>query len=329
MPDWVGKMFYYKERSWHGKGVALDHLATAEEAIKYGGLDWEVEKIPISTADGTPIKRRVAIVRKDLPHSDLNRVLGIVYPGFKPLQNKEAVELFDRLVGKGEPVYHTGGYLGNGEVIWLLAELPDKFRIFVRDDDEVRLFMLFTNSHDGTIAVDIRITIVRVVCWNTLKMALSDRSRFVYKRWHRGDYETIPHEIEALLEKEKAAIQEQFKRMAKRVLTEDEFRRILERLLPDPKPPQRQDERSRREYEWRLERVREEREAILRIFTEGTTLNGQRIEPEENAWAALNTVIVYIDHLRDVKNGDRYAHIHFGYGARLKERAYELLSSPS
>jgi len=329
MPNWVGKMFYYKERPWHGKGVALDHLATAEEAIKYGGLDWEVEKIPIFTADGTLIKRRVAIVRKDLPNSDPNRVLGIVYPGFKPLQNKEAVELFDRLVGKGEPVYHTGGYLGNGEVIWLLAELPDKFRIFVRDDDEVRLFMLFTNSHDGTIAVDIRITTVRVVCWNTLKMALSDRSRFVYKRWHRGDYETIPHEIEALLEREKAAIQEQFRRMAKRVLTEDEFRRILERLLPAPKPPQRQDERSRREYEWRLERVREEREAILRIFTEGTTLNGQKIEPEENAWAALNAVIAYIDHLRDVKNGDRYAHIHFGYGARLKEQAYELLLSPS
>jgi hypothetical protein len=70
MPDRVGKMFYYKERPWHGKGVALDHPATAEEAIKYGGLDWEVEKVPIVTADGTPIKRRVAIVRKDLPHSD-------------------------------------------------------------------------------------------------------------------------------------------------------------------------------------------------------------------------------------------------------------------
>jgi hypothetical protein len=166
-------------------------------------LDWEVEKVPIVTADGTPIKRRVAIVRKDLPHSDPNRVLGIVYPGFKPLQNKEAVALFDCLVGKGEPVYHTGGYLGNGEVIWLLAELPDQFRILVRDDDEVRLFMLFTNSHDGTIAVDIRITAVRVVCWNTLKMALSDRSRFVYKRWHRGDYGSIPQEIEALLERER------------------------------------------------------------------------------------------------------------------------------
>jgi phage/plasmid-like protein (TIGR03299 family) len=328
MPDRVGKMFYYKERPWHGKGIALDHPATAEEAIKHGGLDWEVEKVPIVTADGTPIKRRVAIVRKDLSHSDPNRVLGIVYPGFKPLQNKEAVALFDCLVGKGEPVYHTGGYLGNGEVIWLLAELPDKFKILARDDDEVRLFMLFTNSHDGTIAVDIRITAVRVVCWNTLKMALSDRSRFVYKRWHRGDYESIPQEIEALLEREKAAIQEQFRKMAQRVLTEDEFRQVLERLLPDPKPPQKQDERSRREYERRLERIRKEREAILRIFVEGATLNGQRIEPEENAWGALNAVTAYVDHFRDVKNGDRYAHIHFGYGARLKEQAYKLLSHP-
>jgi hypothetical protein len=67
-------------------------------------------------------------------------------------------------------------------------------------------------------------------------MALSDRSRFVYKRWHRGDYESIPQEIEALLEREKEAIQEQFRRMAQKVLTKDEFRRVLERLLPDPKP---------------------------------------------------------------------------------------------
>jgi hypothetical protein len=75
-----------------------------------------------------------------------------------------------------------------------------------------------------------------------------------------------------------------------------------------------------------LERIRKEREAILRIFVKGATLNGQRIEPEENAWGALNAVTAYVDHLRDVKNGDRYAHIHFGYGARLEEQAYKLLS---
>jgi len=79
-----------------------------------------------------------------------------------------------------------------------------------------------------------------------------------------------------------------------------------------------------------LERIRKEREAILQIFVGGATLkNGQRIEPEENAWAALNAVTAYVDHFRDVKNGDRYAHIHFGYGARLKGQAYKLLSSLS
>jgi hypothetical protein len=78
--------------------------------------------------------------------------------------------------------------------------------------------------------------------------------------------------LRLLLEREKAAIQEQFRRMAQRVLTEDEFRRVLERLLPDPKPPQKQDERSRREYERRLERIRKEREAILQIFVGGRDL---------------------------------------------------------
>jgi len=83
MPDKVGQMFYFKERPWHGRGIPLDYPATAEEALLYGGLDWEVEKVPIVTDERPPTKisRRVAIVRKDLPKGNARRVLVNAYLG--------------------------------------------------------------------------------------------------------------------------------------------------------------------------------------------------------------------------------------------------------
>lgn len=122
-------------------------------------------------------------------------VLGVVYPGFRPLQNYEAVAVFDALLGHGKAVYHTGGYLGNGEVIWLLAKLPEN--ITIGDKDVVELYMLFTNSHDGTFAISFRLTTVRVVCQNTLALAMrSDRSSQIFKRAHKVGPATLTTEAE-------------------------------------------------------------------------------------------------------------------------------------
>ena len=327
MPDQVGQMFYFGGRPWHGKGICLERPATAEEALKFGGLEWEVELVPIVTTDGTPIKRRVAVVRKDLPRGDPSRILGVVYPGFIPLQNRDAVKLFDQLVGQGKPVYHTGGYLGNGEVIWLLAELPEKFHIFVRDDDLVEPFMLFTNSHDGTIAVDIRLTTIRVVCWNTLKMALREKQApLIFKRWHKGHYETIPIEVEQFLQRETEAIRRQFMAMARTPFSETQFLRFLSELLPLPRPPVKQTERARKLYENRVAEVKELRNQIAQVFVSGINGNGVQMKPEETVWGSLNAVTGFVDHLQNFKRGDRFAHIFFGKGNAIKRRAYELLS---
>src|SRR5438552_1577441 len=88
-----------------------------------------------------------------------------------------------------------GGYLGNGEVIWLLAKLPENIKI--TRDDVVEPYMLLTNSHDGTIAIDFRLTTVRVVCQNTLTLAMrGDKSSHVFKRAHRIRPKTLQREAE-------------------------------------------------------------------------------------------------------------------------------------
>jgi len=117
----IGQMFYYGKLPWHELGTEIKKPATLEEALKEGGLDWLVEKVPINPIGepNTPISHRVAVVRKDKKPGETDRVVGVVHPGFQPLQNRQGALMFDALLGQGQPIYHTGGYLKSGEVIWL------------------------------------------------------------------------------------------------------------------------------------------------------------------------------------------------------------------
>ncbi len=148
MPANVGEMFYTGAMPWHGLGVALQRPADLEEALKVGGLNWRVDEVDLLTADEppSPVERRKAIVRSDRPPGDNRRVLGVAHLGFKPIQNRDAALLFDSIFGLGKRVYHTGGYLGHGEVVWLLAKIDRPLR--VAGDDLVEPYGLMANSHE-------------------------------------------------------------------------------------------------------------------------------------------------------------------------------------
>lgn len=329
MPDNIGQMFYYGKTPWHEKGNEVKQPATAEEAIVAGGLDWTVGLVPIRTTENPPtaISRRLAVVRKDVAAGDPKKVLGVVHPKFYPLQNDDAVDVFDALLGRGERHYHTGGYLGNGEVIWLLARLPDDIRI--AGDDVVEPYMLLTNSHDGTIAIDLRLTTVRVVCQNTLALAMRrDRSSHVFKRAHKIDPDTLEHEAKAFYQiwrTETKSLETEFQRMHATPFKVAGFARFMEQLLPTPRPPVRvaTDKTIRRRHETVMQTVLETRASVVKVFTDGLQ-NGMTIPPaEETLWGALNAVTAFVDHQQEIK-GDRYAHILFGNGATLKRKAYDL-----
>jgi phage/plasmid-like protein (TIGR03299 family) len=329
MPDNVGEMFYYGEVPWHEKGRKLTQPATAREAIKAGGLDWRVRLVPIRTDEAEPreITRRRAVVRDDLEPGDPRAVVGVVYPDFRPLQNREAVEVFDTLLGRGQRLYHTGGYLGNGEVIWLLAKLPAS--ITVAAGDVVEPYMLLTNSHDGTIAIDFRLTTVRVVCQNTLALAMRKKqSSHVFKRAHKISPENLEVEAEKFYQfcvRASADLETNFRAMHSLPFGRDQLASLVADLLPLPRPPARlqSDATIRKQYETRIEKVEETRKSIATVFAQGVS-NGFKILPaEETLWGALNAVTAFVDHKQEI-NGDRYAHILFGSGANLKERAYEL-----
>ena len=166
-------MFYINEVPWHGLGTRLDQPATAQEGIAAAHLDWKVVKLPLfAGSKRIPVTDRFAVVRR---RGDLiqrtDPVLGVVSHEYTPLQNHQAFQFFDPIVGQNAAIYHTAGALGNGQRVWILAQLPGYIR--VAGDDITEKYLLLSNSHDGKSSVTIKFTPVRVVCQNTLTLALN------------------------------------------------------------------------------------------------------------------------------------------------------------
>ena len=172
----VESLFYVRETPWHGQGTRVEEAPSSEEAIRLAGLNWEVQQQPIYLADGTEIKGNYANVR-----SSDGKALGIVGDRYKIVQNTDAFAFTDALLGEGVK-YETAGSLKDGKVIWLLAKMPETIEIL---GDKVDPYMVFTNTHDGSGAVRVCMTPVRVVCNNTLNAAIRGARR-VWSARHTG-----------------------------------------------------------------------------------------------------------------------------------------------
>lgn len=176
----VETMFYVRETPWHGLGINVDEALESEEALKVAGLDWTVNQTPIFTDENMLIPNYKANVR-----STDGKILGVVTDRYKVVQNKEAFSFTDSLLGQGVR-YETAGSLQEGKKVWLLAKIPEEFRIL---DDEISPYLVFFNSHDGTGAIKVAMTPVRVVCQNTLNLALSTTKR-IWTTSHTGNIES-------------------------------------------------------------------------------------------------------------------------------------------
>ncbi|MEY8356756.1 DUF932 domain-containing protein [Lachnospiraceae bacterium 54-53] len=164
----VESMFYVREVPWHGLGTKVLEAPASAEALILAGLDWNVIQKSLETEDGIPVPGFKANVRE----MD-DRVLGIVTDRYKVVQNKEAFAFTDELLGEGV-TYETAGSLQEGRRTWILAKLPQRYII---SGDEVTPYLVFMNSHDGTGAIKAAMTPIRVVCNNTLNLALSTAKR--------------------------------------------------------------------------------------------------------------------------------------------------------
>ena len=221
----VESLFYVRETPWHGQGIRVEDAPTSEEAIRLAGLDWRVEQKPIFLSDGTEISGNYANVRdKD------NKPLGIVGERYKIVQNADAFAFTDALLGEGVK-YETAGSLKDGKIIWLLAKMPESVEIL---GDKVDPYMVFTNTHDGSGAVRVCMTPVRVVCNNTLNAAMRGAKR-VWSARHTGSVTNKLDDARETLQfatQYMEATKQTFEGLYKVKLNEFTLHRMVDNIIP-------------------------------------------------------------------------------------------------
>jgi phage/plasmid-like protein (TIGR03299 family) len=159
-------------RPWHGLGAVVDEAPTSEDAIRLAKLDWRVEKHEIF-AGGRLVPNYYATVR-----SDTGEALGVVGRQYRVIQNVDAFAFVDGVMGRQDfpCVYETAGSLWNGRRIFLLVRLPETEIL----GDKVENYLFFSNGHDGSSGLMCGISPVRVVCSNTLHLAIRQAKRTWY-----------------------------------------------------------------------------------------------------------------------------------------------------
>lgn len=177
--------FSVKEKAWHGLGQIVADYPTSAEAIRYAGLDYNVEKRPLFTGGAAigldNVDTDLAFPDIEVPNyfatvrTDNNAVLGVVGKDYEVVQNADAFQFFDAIVGGGDGIkYETAGALGKGERIFITAKLPEYIK--VGKEDLIEQYLFLTTSHDGFGSITAAFTPVRVVCQNTLNAAMKNHS---------------------------------------------------------------------------------------------------------------------------------------------------------
>lgn len=223
----VESMFYVGKRNkpWHGLGTPVTKAPSSEEALKLAGLDWEVLQRPIFTIEGTEISGYKVNIR------DTDRkVLGVVSDRYKVVQNKEAFAFTDTLLGEGVR-YETAGSLQEGRKVWLLARLP---REYIISGEIISPYLVFSTSHDGSGAVKVAITPIRVVCNNTLNLALDTASRSFSMMHTQSIQNKIQEAHDTLFKAEKymEKLGEEFERLRDIKLSDSDVKDYICELLP-------------------------------------------------------------------------------------------------
>lgn len=221
----VENMFYVREKPWHGLGIRVEEALSSKEALIVAGLNWNVVQKKICTAEGNEIEGYYANVRE----TD-EKVLGVVTGRYQIVQNRDAFAFTDELLGKGVR-YETAGSLKDGRKVWMLAQMP---REYIICGERISPYLLFFNTHDGTGAVKVALTPIRVVCNNTLNLAIRTAKRS-WSMNHTGDVKEKISEAKDTLFKAELYMDRlgrEIETLQRKKLTDRQVINFVEELLP-------------------------------------------------------------------------------------------------
>ena len=324
--DGEAEMMYFGNTPWHRMGQSLDRPATSKEAIAAAHLDWEINTLPVNTTIGfqnVTVPGKSALVR-----SDTKEIFNIMSDRYTPVQNSVAFNFFDSVVSAGEAIYHTAGSLDGGRKVWILAKLNGNLK--VTNTDVLEKYILLSNSHDGSSALTMTLTPIRVVCSNTLAAAMSGRGRNTFYARHTVNVMNRANQAREILGLSEAYF-ENFMTGVNRMVDKQISQAELEKAFYDI-------------YHLREQKLLEEQHKSKRYAID-TTLelfeNGRGNDMHDvrgTAWAAYNAVTEFVDHYRPVGRGTATAEqktddvvdkrlnsAWFGTGSDIKQTAWDTL----
>ena len=305
----VETMFYTREKPWHGLGTRVEEAPCSADALYLAGLDWRVMQEPIFTGTGEVIPGYKANVRD----SD-RKVLGVVTDRYKIIQNHEAFAFTDSLLGSGVR-YETAGSLQEGKRVWLLARLP---REYIIAGERISPYLVFSNTHDGSGSVKVAVTPVRVVCNNTLNLALNTAKRS-FSMIHTGNIRNKIQEAKDTLfiaEEYMDCLGIEFEQLRRQKVTDAQVKEYIELLLPMEKDPTA----VQRKNTIRL------REDMMKRYYDAPDL--QKIG--KNAYRFINAVSDFATHSNPIRRTANYNENLFMRtmdGNPLIDKAYQLVSA--
>ena len=301
-------MVYAGETPWHGLGAQIEPWLPVEDAIRAAGVDWTVELLPVygcnpvDPASGDPLQHvtydQIDGYQRTVRSSD-NHTLGIVKSRYTPIQNAQGFLWFNDLIEARLAYIESMGSLKGGRIVWGLARV-NMDAVSPISGDELRPYLLVSNSHDGTKAGRLGFTEVRVICWNTLSAAHDSDTSDLIRVLHNGKAEEkIDLFREAVLGlysglEDRATV---YAKLATMPVTFGNLERYTCAVL-NIKP---KDERKRTPKA--IELVRDH--FITEVDRVGM-----------NWWAAFNAITAYLSHDSGRSADGRYAELWFGVGAK-------------
>ena len=343
-----------KHRAWHRLGTVYDRPLTVKEALHGCHADYKVALQPLAMI--TPdIQREMdygsvmalqlnkAIVPKYMAtiRLDTHQFLGIVTENYGVLQNEDAFMFIDTLVtgkmtdAEHTPVIETAGVLGQGERVFITAKFPDDIILDNKGNDRVEMYVVFTTSHDGKGAVNCLVTPVRVVCNNTLNLAMKvnsgklslrhsrnimerldlraqENAEFVYKTLHM--YDIYKNSLEA-----------EFKHLQNIKLAEQDLMRILAEVAYED------DDLKNFKASKTINDREISKSAINKLNKMRDVLEfgvGQNSEDRGSGMWLINGITSYFQNYANYKSEEtKFDNIQSGLASRKLQKAYQLVSN--
>lgn len=303
---------------WHKLGQSLTYGATIDEWKREAGLNFTVARATVGF--NVPNHGMVSMGEREvLYREDTRKPLGIVSNGYQVVQPGSVLEFFRDLTDNGGFQMDTAGALHGGKRVWALAKMNEGFDVI--GADRVMPYLLLATSFDGGLATTAKFTAIRVVCNNTITLALDRETKGerTVKVAHHSTFNAM--EVQKRLGLIKSAWDRfvaETKQMASREVSASWLEQITSQLVAPTLGPKA--DGSGQDAEGVKDSKAYRR--IIELF-DGAAI-GSELTVGKTAWQWLNSVTQYVDHERGRAVDSRMNSAWFGGGDSIKSRALEL-----